>query len=307
MADSCALVFPGQGSQRVGMAADFVREHAESAAVFEEAGDVLGFDVFAVCNSEDEALHQTEFTQPCILTAEIAMLRGLRAHFSLESSGYAGHSLGEYTALVAADVMPFDVALRLVRLRGQLMQSAVAPGVGAMVAISATEGLDIPNVRELAARYEVDVANENSLAQVVLSGEANAVKGAVEDLLEDSSESKTTWLNVNTPFHSRLMAEVEPAFRTALTAEEAHLSPEKSRDVASNFTGTWYPGDVNGLIDGLTRQISSSVRWIDNMRALNERADRIIEVGPNRPLRRFFSTLDISVQSVIDLRSAHRL
>ena len=77
MADSCALVFPGQGSQRVGMASDFVREHAESAAVFEEAGDVLGFDVFAVCNSEDEALHQTEFTQPCILTAEIAMLRGL--------------------------------------------------------------------------------------------------------------------------------------------------------------------------------------------------------------------------------------
>ena len=187
------------------------------------------------------------------------------------------------------------------------MQSAVAPGVGAMVAISATEGLDIPHLRELAVRHAVDVANENSLAQVVLSGEANAVKRAVEDLLETSTELKETWLNVSAPFHSRLMAPVEAPFRAALEEERAQLCAEKSTVVLSNFTGTEYPGDVDGLIHGLTRQISSSVRWIDNMRALNERADRIIEVGPNRPLRRFFSTLDISVQSVIDLRSARRL
>jgi malonyl CoA-acyl carrier protein transacylase len=187
------------------------------------------------------------------------------------------------------------------------MQSAVATGVGAMVAISAGEGLDIPHVRELAARYEVDVANENSLAQVVLSGEANAVKRAVEELLENSPGLKATWLNVSAPFHSRLMARVEPPFRTALEAEQARWCPEKATAVASNFTGACYSGDVDDLINGLTRQISSPVRWIDNMRTLNERADKIIEIGPNRPLRRFFSTLDISVQSVIDLRSALRL
>ncbi len=307
MADCTAVVFPGQGSQRVGMASDFVEQYTESAAVFEEAGEVLGFDVFAVCNTEDEKLHLTEFTQPCILTAEIAMLRALRAHFSLECTFYAGHSLGEYSALVAAGAMPFAVALRLVRRRGQLMQSAVAPGVGAMVAISAGEPLDLADLRDRAAGCNVDLANENSLKQVVLSGEAKAVEGLSDELVQRSPELKATRLNVSAPFHSRLMTPVEAPFRAALEEARPHLRAEAAPFVASNFLGTFYSGDTDELINGLTRQVSAPVRWVDNMRALGDSTARIIEVGPNRPLRRFFGTLDMAVQSVIDTRSARRL
>ncbi len=307
MADCTAIVFPGQGSQRVGMASDFVSEYTESAAAFEEASDVLNFDVFYVCNTDDERLHLTEFTQPCILTAEIAMLRALRTHFSLDSTLYAGHSLGEYTALVAAGAMPFGVALGLVRRRGQLMQNAVAPGVGAMVAISAPEPLDLAEIRERAAAGNVDVANENSLTQVVLSGEAAAVHRMSEELVESSPELKATPLNVSAPFHSRLMAPVEPPFRAALEEARPQLRADAATNVASNFLGTFYSGDSDELIDGLTRQVSGAVRWVDNMRALGKAAKTIVEVGPNRPLRRFFGTLDIAVQSVIDMRSAGRL
>ena len=122
MSNPMAIVFPGQGSQRQGMAKDFMETFAASRAIFEQASDALNLDVAAICHEEDERLHLTEYTQPCILTAEIAMLEGLRAEHGLSASLYGGHSLGEYTALVAAGAIPFEAAVKLVHLRGQLMQ-----------------------------------------------------------------------------------------------------------------------------------------------------------------------------------------
>ena len=301
-----AIVFPGQGSQRVGMAADFVAEHAESRAVFEQASDTLGFDVAALCHEEDERLNLTEFTQPCILTAEIAMLEALRAEHGLAPTIFAGHSLGEYTALVAAGAMPFEVALALVHLRGQLMQRAVPPGEGAMVALSMMTPLPLDPITECAARHDVDLANLNSPTQVVLSGARGAMERAVGALEGSIPELKVTWLNVSAPFHSRLMGSVEPEFRAALDAAREDFDAPRAKGVTSNFSGTFYDGELDGLVDGLTRQISGSVRWTDNMKALLASADRILEVGPNRPLRKFFGALDAPIKSIIDLRSARR-
>ena len=165
-----ALVFPGQGSQRNGMAMDFVAEYSEAAACFESASDVLGYDVQALCGADDERLHQTEYTQPCIVTAEIAMLTVLRQYFGLQPEFFGGHSLGEFAALVAAGAMPFATALTLLRERGRLMQDAAPAGGGAMFAITSSTELDFDRVRFLATKSDVDVANENSLCQVVLSG-----------------------------------------------------------------------------------------------------------------------------------------
>ncbi len=150
------------------MGADFAEAYAESRAVFDEAAATLGYDVAALI-AGDERLDLTEFTQPCIVTAEIAMLAALRAHFGFEADRWGGHSLGEYTALVAAGALRLDAALRLVRLRGRLMQTAVPVGQGGMIAVIQT-GLDLELVARTAAEADVDVANFNSPSQVVLSG-----------------------------------------------------------------------------------------------------------------------------------------
>jgi [acyl-carrier-protein] S-malonyltransferase/trans-AT polyketide synthase/acyltransferase/oxidoreductase domain-containing protein len=266
----------------------------------------LGFDVAALCHEEDERLNLTEFTQPCILTAEIAMLEALRAEHGLAPTIFAGHSLGEYTALVAAGAMPFEVALALVHLRGQLMQRAVPAGEGAMVALSMMTELPLATIAEYAARHEVDLANLNSPTQVVLSGAKGRMERAVGELERSIQDLKTTWLNVSAPFHSRLMRSVEPEFRAALDGAREDLDAPRAKGVTSNFSGSFYDGDLDGLVDGLTRQISGSVRWTDNMKTLLASADSILEVGPNRPLRKFFGALDAPIKSIIDLRSARR-
>lgn len=301
------IVFPGQGAQRNGMGADFSAEFPEARVVFERASGALGIDVAALCHGDDERLNLTEFTQPCILTCEIAMLEALRAHFGLAPEWFGGHSLGEYTALVAAGAMPFEAAVQLVRLRGQLMQQAVAPGLGAMVALILADGLPLERIREVAARHGVDVANENSPAQVVLSGHRTPLEPAVAELSAEVPGLRATWLNVSAPFHCRHMAVIEPRFREALDAIRGELCAERARSVVSNTTGGFHTGDADALVDALVRQISGAVRWTENMRALGACSPAILELGPNRPLRGFFQTLGLTAQSVMDLRSARRL
>ncbi len=301
-----AIVFPGQGSQRLGMAADFVIEHDESRAIFDRASEALGFDVAALCHQEDERLNLTEYTQPCILTAEIAMLEGLRASHGLAPTLFAGHSLGEYTALVAAGAMSFEAAVRLVHLRGQLMQKAVPAGQGAMVALTMRTELPTGRIVDCAKRHGVDLANLNSPNQVVLSGARDPMTAAAGELENDIEDLKATWLNVSAPFHSRLMAAVEAEFREALQGAKDGIDAERATKVTSNYSGGFHDADPETVIDALTRQISGSVRWTDNMSAIIDRADAIFEVGPNRPLRRFFSAIDVSIKSIIDLRSASR-
>jgi malonyl CoA-acyl carrier protein transacylase len=300
-----AIVFPGQGSQRRGMARDFCDTFAASRAVFAEASDALGLDVSALCFDEDPRLDLTEFTQPAILTAEIAMLRALQGEFGLAASHFGGHSLGEFTALCAAGAIPFDVAVKLVRRRGALMQAAVPAGEGAMVAV---KGAGIAAL-DLAAALDadgVDVANENSPDQVVLSGPQAAMERACDRTRELAKgiDVEFVTLTVSAPFHSRRMRGVEGDFRVALDEAAPRLSPAKASVVTSNFRGGFHTGTEGDLLDALERQIGGTVRWTANMRALAPLADRIFEVGPGRPLRGFFKSLGVEVTSILSSKAA---
>ncbi len=195
------------------------------------------------------------------------MLRVLRQEFGLEVDWFAGHSLGEYTALVAAGVLPLGEAARLVRRRGALMQRAVPAGSGAMLAVIG-RGLDLGELRAALEGLVVDVANHNSSSQIVVSGSAVDVDKAKERL--GGRGRRLIPLNVSAPFHSRLMREVEPAFGAELAA--AAIEASSAPRVASNYTGTFHADDADRVRDALVKQISGTVRWVDNMRAIAERS-----------------------------------
>ncbi len=304
-----AAVFPGQGSQKAGMARGFHAEFPAARLVFEEVSDALGEDMAALCFTDDPRLHLTAHTQPAILTAEIAMYRAL-VEAGLSVQRFGGHSLGEYTALVAAGVIPLAEAARLVRARGEAMQRAVPVGQGAMAALIG-ESLDEQGIASSLAGLQVDVANLNSPEQVVISGAAADIDAAQAILQAAVPGLRVRRLAVSAPFHSRLMRPIEDDFRALLEASSARWSPAGAAAVLCNFTGTYYPDmDQPGpLIDGLTRQISGTVRWVDNMRALTHVAHErglIYEIGPRRPLRGFFRALGVSVTAITNLTSARR-
>lgn len=296
-----AVVFPGQGSQRPGMARDFHEQSAAARAVFDEASEALGLDMAALCFEEDERLDRTEFTQPAILTAEIAMQRALETDFGLSPRYFGGHSLGEYTALCAAGILSLADAVRITRLRGALMQTAVPEGEGAMVAVI-FEGISERDLGADLAEFEVDVANRNSTDQVVLSGRTNAVATASARLGARLGEgARLVALNVSAPFHSRLMRSIDGEFRRAL--ESMPLDVQRASLVTSNFTGGFHEPRAEAIIDALTRQVSGTVDFIANMRALAV-ADRVYEIGPHRPLRAFFKTIGRDITSIVSLKAA---
>jgi len=299
-----AVVFPGQGSQRPGMGRDVVEQFPAAREVFVEASDALGLDLCAICFGDDPRLDRTEFTQPAILVTEIAMLRTLRAEIGLAPTWFGGHSLGEYTALCAAGVMPLDLAVRVVRRRGALMQTAVPEGEGAMIAVSA------PGIaaRDLAADFagiDVDVANRNSPDQIVLSGRTDAIERAATRAAEllRGGEHDVIQLNVSAPFHSRAMRAIDGDLRATLVEVSPRLTPELAVVVTSNLTGTFHDGTRASLLDALVGQASGTVDWTANMRALSSVAKAIYEVGPHRPLRSFFRAIGRDVVSITSARS----
>jgi [acyl-carrier-protein] S-malonyltransferase len=294
-----ALVFPGQGSQRPGMARDFHHEFPSAREAFREASDACGVDLGAICFGDDERLNLTEFTQPCILTAEIAMLRVLREEHGLAAEWYAGHSLGEYTALVAAGVLSLGDAARLVRRRGALMQQAVPPGNGAMLAVVG-RGLDIDELRTQLEGLEVDAANHNSSSQIVVSGSATDVEEAKKRL--GGKGRRLIPLNVSAPFHSRLMRSVEPTFAEAL--QTTRIAAGEAPRVASNYTGGFHTADAATVRENLVRQISGTVRWVDNMRSIAEKTQRVLEIGPGKPLSGFFKDAGVEAQAITQLAGA---
>ncbi len=310
---STVIVFPGQGSQKNGMAQDFVEAYPAARRVFEEASDALNLDVARLCFEDDNRLNLTEFTQPAIVTAEIAMWTVLTETYGLSGCGFGGHSLGEYTALVAAEVIPLSQAVRIVRERGRRMQEAVPAGIGAMAAVIQPD-LPMDLLKQSLEGLQVDIANHNAPNQVVISGEAGAVQTATERYqdIAEGMRAKIRMLTVSAPFHSRMMAEIEPGFRSLLYDAATHWNASNSRLVASNTSGQMHDGDLQGLIDRLTQQISGTVRWVDNMQALCAlKPDRIIEVGPARPLRGFFRGMgdalgDASLDAITNLSSARR-
>jgi [acyl-carrier-protein] S-malonyltransferase/trans-AT polyketide synthase/acyltransferase/oxidoreductase domain-containing protein len=284
------------------MGKDFHDAFALAREAFAEASEGAGLDLAAIVFAEDdERLNLTEYTQPCILAAEIAMFRVLQSEFGLRPEFFAGHSLGEYTALVASGSLELREAARLVRRRGALMQQAVPPGEGAMAAVIG-KSLDLEEIRRALDGLEVDPANHNSPSQIVISGSAEDVERARELLVAPGR--RFVPLNVSAPFHSRFMRPVEGQFAEELA--RARLDAALAPRVASNFTGGFHSDDETSVRENLVRQISGTVRWVDNMRALAARADRIVEIGPARPLSGFFRELGISTTAVVSLKSAER-
>lgn len=304
-----AVVFPGQGSQRPGMGKDFFDQEKASRLVFEEASQVLGWDVARMCFEDNEKLHLTEFAQPCILTTEMAMLRGLHARYGLTAEWLGGHSLGEYAALVAAGVFQLADAVAIVQERGRLMQQASPEGEGGMAAVIAGN-IDESEVETALEGLPIDLANLNSRDQVVVSGRLEAMAEAEKRLRQLFSEEKRfrfVPLAVSAPFHSRFMQPAAEQFSLFLKEKGGVLRSEGAVRVTSNYTGTFHTAVAGNVIDGLASQLSGPVRWRDNMAVLAERATHVIEIGPNRPLRAFFKTIGVEVQAVTSVSSAARI
>ena len=303
-----AVVFPGQGSQRPGMGKDFYEQIPVCRETYEEAADALGWDVSAMCFGEDERLNLTEYTQPCIVTTEIAMLRGLSKRYGFASEYFGGHSLGEFTALVAAGVMPLAETLKIVQTRGKLMQDAVPLGVGGMAAII-SEDIDIDALKKLMKDLPADVANINSANQVVVSGELSAlpeIEKRLAQTLPSEKPFRFIHLNVSAPFHSRLMKSIENCFADTLEKFGKNLEPQNAPRVTSNFTGSFHSDDILGIREKLVNQISNTVQWRGNMQSLAAKAAVIYEIGPARPLREFFKTIGVTCQSITGLDAAEK-
>ena len=290
-----AFLFPGQASQYSGMGRDLAQNIPESRRVFDEADSALGFSVSSLCfEGTEDALKLTENTQPAILTVSIAAYRALEKR-GITPDFAAGHSLGEYSALVASGSLDFSAAVKLVRARGRYMQEAVPPGEGAMAAILGLSPADVAEVcRKAAAGDVVSPANLNSPEQIVISGTAAAVKRAVE-IASQSGAKRAVVLPVSAPFHCALMApaqqKLEPDLRSAA------FGPLKF-PVISNV-------DAEAVSSGeeargaLIRQVTAPVRWLDSVREMIDRGATIfVEVGPGKVLSGLMRQIDRSVRSV---------
>ena len=303
-----AVVFPGQGTQRKGMGEDFYHAVAASQAVYEEASDLVGWDVADMCFQENDLIDLTEYAQPCIFTTEIAMLRGLESICGFVADFFGGHSVGEYAALVAAGAMPFSEALKAVRERGRLMQQYFPEKAGGMMAVIG-ENLSPERIGDEIAHLSVDVANINSSTQVVISGRFDALDQArqiIEKSVTDPQSVRFVPLNVSAPFHSRFMAGIEEDFRAVLVSARETFCSASAQQVTSNYTGGFHPDDVKAVIDNLVFQISGTVQWRQNMDRLCEKADTVYEVGPHRPLNLFFRSIDVECKSITTLAAAER-
>lgn len=285
-----AFLFPGQGAQYAGMGRDLYERYPEARAVFDEADRVLGFPLSRLCfEGPEERLQQTEITQPAVLTASVAVLRVLEAR-GMRPDLVAGLSLGEYTALVAAGSLDFAEALRIVRLRGRLMQEAVPPGEGAMAAVLGLDDAAVEAIcREAAAPGEVVVpANYNCPGQVVIAGHARAVAEAARRA-EAAGARRVVPLPVSAPFHCPLM---RPAAQRLAPVLRAAPLRDAAAPVACNVDGRLRRA-AEELREALILQVDHPVRWQDCVRALlSAGATRFLEVGPGTALTGFVRRID---------------
>ena len=292
-----ALLFPGQGSQSVGMGKSLSEASEPARTVFEEADRVLGFSLSKLCfEGPEEQLRLTANTQPAILTHSIAALADLRARFpeKLEGAVFAaGHSLGEYSAGVAAGAFSFADAVALVRARGTFMQEAVPAGVGAMAAIVGLEpGAVDAACREAAQGETVAPANYNSPEQTVIAGHAAAVARASEGCLARGAK-RAIALPVSAPFHCALMSPARDRMKPLL---EATVFTEAAMPVVTNVDAA---PETSGekLRDALVRQIDSPVRWVETVQRLaREGVDRALEIGPGNVLAGLVRRIDKSIK-----------
>jgi [acyl-carrier-protein] S-malonyltransferase len=290
-----AFVFPGQASQYPGMGKELADRYPSARAVFEEADEALGFSISKICfgGTEDE-LKLTANTQPAILAVSVAVARVL-AEKGLVPDFVAGHSLGEYSALVAAGSLKFADAVQVVRKRGTYMQEAVPNGVGAMAAIMGLSPAVVADACKRAAEGEVcSAANLNSPEQTVISGHAAAVKRAVE-IASQLSAKRAVVLAVSAPFHSALMAPAQE--RLARDLQQTQFGPLNVPLVTNVDADTISAGDE--AREALIRQVTAPVRWEESVRTLiNEGVNTFIEVGPGRVLTGLLRQIERSVAAL---------
>ncbi|QYJ88509.1 ACP S-malonyltransferase [Shewanella halotolerans] len=280
--EKIAYVFPGQGSQAVGMLADMAAEHEVVGQTFAEASEVLGYDLWQlVQEGPAESLNQTDKTQPALLTASVAIWRAIQATSASKPALLAGHSLGEYSALVCAGVIDFKDAVKLVELRGQLMQQAVPAGTGAMFAIIGLDNDGIAKACEEAAQGEVVApVNFNSPGQVVIAGEKAAVERAA-DACKAAGAKMAVALPVSVPSHCQLM---KPAADELAKALDALSFSAPSIPVVNNVDVAT-PESVEAIKDALVRQLYCPVRWSETVEKMAaEGVSQLVEVGPGKVL-----------------------
>lgn len=287
-----AVIFPGQGAQYVGMAKDFYDSFEDSKKVFDEADDVLDIELKKICFEENDDINKTEYTQPAMVAAEVAIYDHLK-NAGLKADVFAGLSLGEYSALVAAGAMTLADGINTVRRRGILMQNEVPLGMGGMAAVIA---MDADKIAEICDNTpgKVQIANYNCPGQIVISGEAEAVKAASAALAEAGAK-RVIPLNVSGPFHSQML----------VPAGEKLYDFLQGVDVAEGFAPYYCNADAEEITDAakvkelLKRQVYSSVRWqqtIENMIA--DGVDTFIEVGPGKTLTGFMKKINREVKSI---------
>ncbi len=278
-----ALVFPGQGSQSVGMLAELASEFAQVEHTFAEASDALGYDLWRLIqNGPDSELQLTAVTQPAMLAAGVAVWRVWQAAGGPVPAVMAGHSLGEYSALVCAGALPFAQAVQLVRLRGETMQQAVPVGAGAMAAVLGLDRAAVEAACVVAATVDeiVSVANYNAPLQSVIAGHTDAVARAGA-AAQAAGAKRVVPLPVSAPFHCSLMRPAADRMAQALTAAQlvAPTVPVVNNvDVAT-------AGEPAAIRDALIRQIYSPVRWVEVVQAMNARGvTHVVECGPGKVL-----------------------
>lgn len=298
---SLAMIFPGQGSQSVGMLAALAEQYPEVQATFAQASEILGFDLWQLAQEgPGERLDKTVITQPVMLAAGVATWRAWRSGGGATPSNMAGHSLGEYTALVCSGSIEFADAIRLVTRRAELMQAAVPPGEGAMAAILGLDDDAVIAACNAAAQGQVvSAVNFNSPGQVVIAGERAAVERATEHA-KAAGAKRALLLNVSVPSHCELMRPAAEQLAQALAGTALAAS---SVPVTGNADVRIYE-DAEQIREGLAKQLYSPVRWTETIRELVGRgSSSVVECGPGKVLTGLVKRIDRSIPAVcIDTR-----
>jgi len=276
-------VFPGQGSQSIGMLSGYTENWPQIEETFKQASDVLGYDCWdIVCNGPIEKLNKTEITQPIMLAADIAVMRVMAQQCMLTPMVFAGHSLGEYAALVAAESLDFADAIKLVAKRGELMQSAVPEGEGAMAAIIGLADEPVITICEQASSEvgaPVEAVNFNSPGQVVIAGATAAVNKAME-LLKEEGAKRALPLPVSVPSHSSLMkpaADELAEYLKTVTINTPKIQVIHNVDAKSH-------DEPDAIREALVKQLYNPVQWTHTIQIITDGADVVVECGPGKVL-----------------------
>ena len=291
-----SVIFPGQGSQIVGMGKDFYDKYSLVQDLFKEADDTLGFSLSnLILNGPKENLDLTENTQPAIFLISYSVFKIIKEEFNInlnKAKFFAGHSLGEYSALASAGALSFSDTLRILKIRGKAMQSSVPKGVGGMVAVLGSEIKTIENfINENKNKYECYIANDNSVGQIVLSGNVEDLEKMMIDL--KSANIKNIKLPVSAPFHCKLMNKAT----LVMNEEIKKLNFKEPENILiSNVTGKEIPNS-NELKDLLIKQIENRVRWRESvLLMINKGVNQFIEIGPGKVLSGLIKRIDRNVK-----------